>query len=89
MKTGAKDPHHRNLLANMSLDTVTSHMRHLMTKFRVFYDVPPQIGNLSIYGAYGTQSCAMIYRFEAPSDADLVHHVSFLHWSLNVRNRIK
>ena len=27
----------------------------------------------------------MIYRLEVPGDKDLVHHVSFLHWSLNVR----
>ena len=36
MKGGAIDLHHRELQANMSKDTVTSHMRHLLTKFRVF-----------------------------------------------------
>ena len=33
---GAIDPHHKELQANMSQDTVTSHMRHLLTTFRVF-----------------------------------------------------
>ena len=36
MKVGAIDPHHRKLQVNMSQDTVTSHMRHLFIKFRVF-----------------------------------------------------
>ena len=36
MKVGAIDLHHRELQVNMSQDTVTSHMRHLLTKFRVF-----------------------------------------------------
>ena len=85
MKVGAIDPLNRELQANTSYDTVTSHMRHLLTKFPCFYDVPPQIGNLPMNGACAKQSCAMIYRFEALGDADLVHHVSFLHWSLNVR----
>ena len=62
-----------------------SHMRHLVTKFRVFYDVPRQIGDLPINDTCATQSCAMIYRLEAPDDADLVYPVSFLHWSLNGR----
>ena len=36
MKVGAIDPQHRELKANMSEDTVTLHMRHLLTKFRAF-----------------------------------------------------
>ena len=36
MKRGAIDLHHRELQANMSQDTVTSRMHHLLTEFRVF-----------------------------------------------------
>ena len=36
--------------------------------------------DLPINGACATQSCVMLYRL---GDADLVHPVSFLHWSLN------
>ena len=85
MQVGAIDPHHRELQANMSQNTVTTHVHHLLTKFRRFYDMPPQIGDLPRNGACATQSCVMICRLEAPGDADLVHHVSFLHWSLDVR----
>ena len=53
-------------------------------QIQCFNDMP-KIGDLPINCACATQSCAMIYQLEAPGDADLVHHVSFLHWSLNVR----
>ena len=84
MKVGAIDTHHRELQTNMSQDTVMSHMRHLLTKFRVFRHAASN-REFTINGACTTQSCVMIDRLEAPGDADLVHHVSFLQWSLNSR----
>ena len=36
MKVAAVDLHHREFQANMSSDTVTSHVRHLLTEFSVF-----------------------------------------------------
>ena len=53
MKAGSVDPHHREVQANMSHDTVTSHMRHLLTKVRVS-TTATSIGDLSINGACAT-----------------------------------
>ena len=84
MKVGAIDPHHRELQANMSGHGHVAYAPFIV-QFLCFYEVPPQIGNLPINGACATQTCVMIYRFEAPGDTDLVHPASFLYWSLNVR----
>ena len=47
MKIGPKYPHHRELYADMSQQTVTTNMRLLLTKFPFFfvYKVRFQVGN--------------------------------------------
>ena len=87
MKVDAIDPHHRELQANRYVIGY-GHVAYAPSAIYLLNSVfLRRTASNRGFAHKWRMSDAIIcydYRLEAPGDADLVHHVSFIHWSLNV-----